>query len=124
MLDRHDTEHKSFATPDETRKFNNGRAEVIEIGGGEIGRLIFEPGWRWSNDVKPIVKTELCMVHHTGYCISGRLHISPSDGSEFEIGPGDVNDIEPGHDAWVVGDEPYVGVDFAEEISEYGKPAS
>ena len=108
----------------ETRKFEHGIVQIVQIGSVTVGRAQFEPGWKWSNDVKPIAKTELCMVHHTGYCISGRLHVSPSDGPEFEIGAGDVNDIEPGHDAWVVGDEPYVGVDFAEEIAGYAKPAT
>ena len=67
MLDRHETEHKSFAAPDETRRFHNGRAEVLEIGGGEVGRLVFEPGWRWSNDVKPLAGTESCEAPHFQY---------------------------------------------------------
>jgi hypothetical protein len=108
----------------ETRKFEHGMVQVVKVGSVTVGRAEFQPGWKWSKDVKPIVKTDSCMVHHTGYGISGRLHIVMNDGSEFEVGPGDVNDIEPGHDAWVVGDEPYVGVDFAEEISEYAKPGS
>jgi hypothetical protein len=108
----------------ETRKFEHGMVHIVKIGSVTVGRARFEPGWKWSNDVKPVVQTDSCMVHHKGYGISGRLHGVMNDGSEFEIGPGDAHDIEPGHDAWVVGDEPYVGVDFAEEFSEYGKPAS
>ena len=83
MLNRHDTEHKSFEAPDETRQFHNGRAEVLEVGGGEIGRLIFEPGWRWSNDVKPLAGTESCEAPHFQYHLSGRLGIRMDDGTEF-----------------------------------------
>jgi hypothetical protein len=108
----------------ETRKFEHGMVQVVKIGAVTVGRAQFEPGWKWSNDVKPIVGTDSCMVHHTGYCISGRMHVSPNEGPEFEIGPGDANEILPGHDAWVVGDEPYTGVDFSEEIADYAKPAS
>jgi len=108
----------------ETRKFEHGMIQVVKVGSVTIGRATFEPGWRWSNDVKPIVGTDSCMVHHTGYAITGRLHIAMNDGTEFEVGPGDVNDIQPGHDAWVVGDEPYVGVDFSKEIADYAKPAT
>lgn len=108
----------------ETRKFEHGMVQLVKVGSATIGRARFEPGWRWSNDVKPIAGTDSCMVHHTGYVISGRLHIVMNDGSEFEIGPGDANDIQPGHDAWVVGDEPYVGLDFSEEIAGFAKPAS
>jgi hypothetical protein len=112
MLDRHDTEHRSFSAPDETRKFNNGRADVIEIGGGEIGRLIFEPGWRWSNDVKPIAGTESCEAPHFQYHLSGRLGIRMDDGTEFVAEPGDVTSLPSGHDAWVIGEEPVVVVDW------------
>jgi hypothetical protein len=122
MLDRHDTEHKSFATPDETRKFNNGRAEVIEIGGGEIGRLIFEPGWRWSNDVKPIAGTESCEAPHFQYHLSGRLGIRMDDGTEFVAEPGDVTSLPSGHDAWVIGEAPVVVVDWY-GASNYAKVA-
>ena len=108
----------------ETRKFEHGMVQIVKVGSTTIGRASFEPGWRWSNDVKPIVGTDSCMVHHAGYAISGRLHVVMDDGSEFEVGPGDANDIQPGHDAWVVGDEPYVGVDFSDEMADYAKPAT
>jgi hypothetical protein len=108
----------------ETRKFEHGMVQIVKVGSVTLGRARFEPGWRWSNDVKPIAETESCTVHHTGYGISGRLHVAMNDGSEFEIGPGDAHDIQPGHDAWVVGDEPYIGVDFSEEVAGFAKPAS
>ncbi len=86
--------------------------EVVNIGGGVVGRIRLEPGWRWSNDVKPIAGTDLCQAHHFMYQISGRMRVVMADGTEMESGPGDVAVIPPGHDAWVVGDEPVVGVDW------------
>jgi quercetin dioxygenase-like cupin family protein len=112
MLDRHETEHKSLDAPEETREFPNGRAEIVEIGGAEIGRLVFEPGWRWSHDVKPIAGTESCEAPHFQYHISGRLGIRMDDGTEFTAKPGDVTSLPSGHDAWVVGDEPVIVVDW------------
>jgi hypothetical protein len=106
------TEHRSFESADEVRKFPNGRAEIVKIGGGEVGRLVFEPGWRWSNDLKPIAGTESCLAPHFQYHVSGRLAIRMDDGSEFVAGPGDVTSLPSGHDAWVVGDEPVVTVDW------------
>ncbi len=82
-----------------------------------------EPGWRWSSDVKPITGTDLCMVHHKGYAVTGRLHVLMDDGSEIEVGPGDAHDIPPSHNAWVVGDEPYVGIDLSDEMAEDAKPS-
>jgi hypothetical protein len=106
------TEHNSFTSPDEVREFPNGRAEILKIGGSEIGRLMFEPGWRWSSDVKPIAGTESCEAPHFQYHVSGRLRIRMDDGNEFEAAPGDVTSLPSGHDAWVVGDEPVVVVDW------------
>jgi hypothetical protein len=106
------TEHKSFAAPDETREFPPGRAEILGVGGGQVGRLIFEPGWRWSADVQPIAGTPSCEAPHFQYHVSGRLAIRMDDGSEFIAGPGDVTALPSGHDAWVVGDEPVVTVDW------------
>jgi hypothetical protein len=106
------TEHKSFAAPDETREFPHGRAEILGVGGGKVGRLIFEPGWRWSADVQPIAGTPSCEAPHFQYHVSGRLAIRMDDGSEFIAGPGDVTALPSGHDAWVVGDEPVVTVDW------------
>jgi hypothetical protein len=106
------TEHQSFAKPDETREFPHGRVEIVKVGGADIGRLILEPGWRWSSDVKPIAGTDLCQAPHMQYHVSGRLHVVMADGTEFEAGPGDVTSLPQGHDAWVVGDEPVVLVDW------------
>jgi hypothetical protein len=107
-----ETEHRSFTAADEVRQFPNGRAEIVKIGGSEIGRLVFEPGWRWSTDVKPIAGTESCTAPHFQYHISGRLAIRADDGTELVAGPGDVTSLPSGHDAWVVGDEPVVVVDW------------
>jgi hypothetical protein len=106
------TEHRSFAAADETREFPNGRAEILKVGGGEVGRLVFQPGWRWSNDVKPIAGTSSCEAPHFQYHVSGRLFIRMDDGTEFVAGPGDITALPSGHDAWVVGDEPVVTVDW------------
>jgi hypothetical protein len=106
------TEHKSFATPDETREFPRGKAEILGVGGGQVGRLIFEPGWRWPADVQPIAGTPSCEAPHFQYHVSGRLAIRMDDGSEFIAGPGDVTALPSGHDAWVVGDEPVVTIDW------------
>jgi hypothetical protein len=112
MSERHATEHKSFQAPDETREFPNGHAEILSVGGGEVGRMIFEPGWRWSNDVKPIANTESCEAPHFQYHISGKLAIRMDDGTELVAGPGDIPSLPKGHDAWVVGDDPVVVVDW------------
>ena len=106
------TEHSSFRDPGEVREFPNGRAEILAMGEGEIGRLTFEPGWRWSSDVKPIAGTESCEAPHFQYHLSGRLGIIMDDGTEFVAEPGDVTSLPSGHDAWVIGDEPVVVVDW------------
>jgi quercetin dioxygenase-like cupin family protein len=106
-------ELKTMRTPDETRTFERGKIEVVNIGGGTVGRATFEPGWRWSEHVKPIAGTDLCQAAHFGYQVSGRLHVKMADGRELESGPGDVAVIPPGHDAWVVGDEPVVMIDWS-----------
>jgi hypothetical protein len=114
------TEHRAFADPDEVREFPSGRAEILKVGDAEIGRLVFEPGWRWSNDVKPIAQTEACEAPHFQYHVAGKLAIRMVDGTEFVAGPGDVTSLPSGHDAWVVGDEPVVVVDWY-GASEYAK---
>ena len=111
-MSRQTTEHKSFVKPDETREFPRGKAEILNIGGGEVGRLVLQPGWRWSTDLKPIAKTDSCHAPHFQYHVSGRLAIRMDDGSEFIAGPGDITSLPSGHDAWVVGDEPAVVVDW------------
>ena len=105
-------ELKKLASPDEVRKFGHGQMEIVKIGGGTVGRATFEPGWRWSNDVKPIAGTDLCQASHFLYQISGRMHVVMADGTEMESGPGDVAIIPPGHDAWTVGNEPVVVIDW------------
>jgi hypothetical protein len=112
MAARHETEHKSFDSPDETREFPHGRAEILNIGGGEVGRLVFEPGWRWSNDVKPLAGTTSCEAPHFQYHLTGKLAIRMDDGTEFIAGPGAITSLPSGHDAWVVGDESVVVVDW------------
>jgi hypothetical protein len=106
------TERKAFKSPDEVREFPNGRAEIVKVGDSEVGRLTFQPGWRWSTDVKPIAKTESCQAPHFQYHVSGRLGIRMDDGTEFIAEPGDVTSLPVGHDAWVVGSEPAVVVDW------------
>lgn len=109
-------EYKGFDNPDEVRSFEKGKVEVLNIGGGAVGLLTLEPGWRWSEHVKPLVNTQLCEAPHFQYQLSGRLHVVMADGSEFEIGPGHVSWVPSGHDAWVVGDEPVVVVDWSGAI--------
>ncbi|WP_427007882.1 cupin domain-containing protein [Pseudarthrobacter sp. H2] len=105
-------EHENFGRPSETRNFPHGKAEILNMGDGTIGRLTLEPGWRWSNDVKPIAGTESCEAPHFQYHVSGRLAIRMDDGTEFVAGPGDVTSLPQGHDAWVVGEETVVTVDW------------
>jgi hypothetical protein len=114
------SEHRTFTRPDETREFPNGKAEILKIGGGAVGRLIFQPGWRWSKDVKPLARTDSCEAPHFQYHVSGKLAILMDDGKEFVAGPGDVTALPSGHDAWVLGDEPAVVVDWC-GASDYGK---
>jgi len=105
-------EQKSFHTPDETRSFDFGAVDLLSIGGSEIGRLTLRPGWRWSSHVKPLAGTELCEAPHFQYHVQGTLHIQMADGTEFDARPGDVTALPHGHDAWVVGSEPVVVVDW------------
>lgn len=105
-------EQKRFTRADETRSFPNGKAEILNIGGGQVGKLTFQPGWRWSKDVKPVAKTSSCEAPHFQYHVSGRLGIKMDDGTEFTAEPGDVTALPMGHDAWVVGNEPVVVVDW------------
>lgn len=94
------------------REFPNGQAEIVKVGDAELGRLVLQPGWRWSNDVKPIAKTDSCKAPHFQYHVAGQLAIRMDDGIEFVAGPGDVTSLPSGHDAWVVGDEAVVVVDW------------
>jgi mannose-6-phosphate isomerase-like protein (cupin superfamily) len=115
-------EVKTFDSPDETRPFEGkGHLDMVTVGGRDVGRGTFEPGWRWSENVKPIAQTESCRFHHVGYVLSGRMRVTMDDGSEGEVGPGDVLSIAPGHDAEVIGDEPCVMIDVGEDEGEYAK---
>jgi hypothetical protein len=112
---------KTFDKPDETRMFEtNGHVEMITLAGRSVGRGTFEPGWRWSNDVKPIAGTDSCQVSHLGYVMSGRMRITMDDGTTQDLAPGDVFAIAPGHDAEVLGDESCVSLDFG-EIGDYAR---
>lgn len=104
---------KNLDTPDEVRKSDRARMEVVNLPGATIVRAVMQPGWRWSTDVKPVVGTDSCQVPHTGVVLSGRFHVRMDDGREAELGPGDAHVAEPGHDAWVVGDEPCTILDVA-----------
>jgi hypothetical protein len=117
-----ETQHKSFGEPDEVRDFPNGHAEIVAIGDGEVGRMVFLPGWRWSNDVKPIAGTASCEAPHLQYHVSGELAIRMDDGTEFIARPRDIPSLPSGHDAWVLGDEPVTVVDWF-GASNYAKKA-
>jgi hypothetical protein len=103
---------KSLEKPEEIRQFEKGRLELVTINGRTVGRAVFEPGWKWSTCVKPIAKTKSCEAPHFGYQVSGQMKIVMDDGTEILAKAGDAMNIPPGHDAWVVGDEPVVMVDF------------
>ncbi len=111
---------KTFNAPDEVRIFDKGRLEIVKMGSITFGRATLRPGWRWSVSVKPIAGTKTCEAPHLQYLVSGRLHVLMDDGSEDEFGPGDVSLLPPGHDAWVVGDEPVVVVDIT-GMADYAK---
>jgi hypothetical protein len=113
-------EAKSFGVPDEVRKFDKGKVELVKIGGATIGRAVFEPGWRWSTSVKPIVNTRSCEAPHFQYHVSGTIKVLMDDGTEKELKAGDVSLLPSGHDAWVVGNEPVVVVDF-QGMVDYAK---
>ncbi len=112
VLKMAETTKKNFSSPEETRNVDKGKVEVLNMGGVQVMRATFQPGWKWSECVKPIVGTDSCEVSHLVYTISGRMAIRMDDGKEIEVGPGDVVSIPAGHDAWIVGQEPYVGIDF------------
>ena len=105
-------ERKNFEMPDESRPFPRGRIDLLDVGGAQIGRLTLEPGWRWSEHVKPMAGTMWCEAPHFQYHVAGTLRILMSDGTELDAVAGDVTALPSGHDAWVVGDEPAVVVDW------------
>ena len=103
---------KSVESPDETRTFPQGTFTIVRLGDVAMARSQLQPGWRWSEHVKPIAGTDSCQVHHLGYVISGRLGARMDDGTEMAFGPGDAYEIPPGHDGWVIGEEPAVGLEI------------
>ena len=113
---------KSINTPDEVRDLPNARLEFVTVGDVLFGRMIAQPGWSWSSSVKPIAQTHSCEFPHQLYVVSGALHVKMDDGAELDLVAGDVAVIAPGHDAWVVGDEPCEMVDFGDLDADYGTP--
>jgi quercetin dioxygenase-like cupin family protein len=105
---------KSLDSPEETRPIDKGKIEIVDLGETKVMRTTFEPGWRWSECVKPVAGTDSCQTHHIGYVMSGRLHVEmDGGGGTLDLASGDAFDIPPGHDAWVDGDEAYVAIDFS-----------
>jgi len=111
---------RNLLEPDEHRMFEKGQVELVTLGGITFGRATLLPGWKWSTCVKPLVKTKSCESSHLQYHVSGRLRVRMDDGTEAEFGPGDVSLIPPGHDGWVVGDEPAVVIDIS-GMADYAK---
>jgi hypothetical protein len=111
---------KKFGAPDEVREFEKGKLHLVNIGGATIGRAVFEPGWKWSKHVKPVAKTKSCEAPHLQYHVTGVLHVKMDDGAEFDVGPGEISMLPPGHDAWVVGVEPVTVIDF-QGMVDYAK---
>ena len=111
-------EARNFESPDETRTPDKTKVDVVRMGGVTAARLTFEPGWKWSECMKPVAGTDSCQVRHVGVAQSGRIQVVHDDGTEGEIGPGEAYVIEPGHDAWVVGDEAFVGFEFESPSAE------
>jgi hypothetical protein len=109
---------RDFDSPDETRKPDKTQVDVVRMGSTTAARFAFEPGWRWSECVKPVAGTESCQARHVGVVQSGRLAVKHDDGTELEIGPGQAYVIESGHDAWVVGDDRFVGFEFESRAAE------
>jgi class 3 adenylate cyclase len=114
---------KSFRNPDETRVFELGRADIVTLGDVTMGRTTAEPGWRWSEHIRPLAGTASCQLHHLGFVVTGGFKVLLDDGTSREFGPEDAYDIPPGHDAWVLGDEVLVIVDFAGAMGTFAKPA-
>ena len=108
----------SFEKPDETRSFEHGHVDVVHLSTSTAARMTFEPGWRWSTSVKPVAGTDTCQGHHVGYALAGSLHVVTDEGEEFDIGPGDSYEVLPGHDAWVIGDDVFQGLEFRSKTAE------
>ena len=113
-------ELKPSGQSDEVREFPHGKLELINMGGGVVGKLTLQPGWKWSSHVKPVAGTDWCEAPHFQYQVSGKAHVVMASGEEFDTGPGDIMALPSGHDAWVVGDEPVVFIDW-QGASNYAK---
>lgn len=111
-------EKRTFDSPDETRTPQKTRVDVVRMSGATAGRFTLDPGWRWSECIKPVVGTDSCQMRHVGVAQAGRMAVRHDDGSEVEIGPGEAYVIEPGHDAWVVGEEAFMGFEFEPRSAE------
>lgn len=112
---------KPHSSPDEIRTPDKTKVEIVRLEGYTIGRYTMEPGWRWSNCIKPIVKTDRCQLSHVGYAVTGRITVSMQDGTKKTISAGESYTIPPGHDAWVEGNEPFVGIEVM-SAEQYAKP--
>jgi hypothetical protein len=112
---------KNLSKPDDVRTFDKGRVELVKLGGVSFGRATLQPGWKWSTCVKPIAQTKSCEAAHLQYHVAGRLHVVMDDGSAQEFGPGEVSMLPPGHDAWVVGNEPVVVIDIS-GMTDFAQP--
>ena len=112
---------KSHDSPDETRTPEKTKVELVKLSSATLGRFTFQPGWRWSDCIKPVVETDNCQNHHVGYAVSGVLMVRLENGQEASIKAGDAYEIPPGHDAWVDGSEPFVGIEV-QSAAEYAKP--
>jgi hypothetical protein len=112
------TAKKNFETPDERRTPDKTEVQVVDLGSVKAARMTLQPGWRWSDCIKPVAGTESCQTHHVGTVASGQLQVRHCDGTEVQIASGDAYVIEPGHDAWVVGSEPFVAYEFDSKAAE------
>ena len=113
---------KNFEQPDDTTRFPNGYEHVVDVRGTSVALATFQPGWRWSNDVRPLMGTDSCPLLHVGYVLSGRLHVQMNDGSTLDLEAGELCVIPPGHDAWVVGTDPCRLLDWGGKVPEHAPP--
>jgi hypothetical protein len=109
---------KSFDSPDEQRTPDKTKLSVVDLGGAKAARLVAEPGWKWSECIKPVAGTDRCQARHVGVVVQGSMHVEHTDGTAIDIGPGDAYLIDPGHDAWVTGSEPFIGYEFESATAE------
>jgi mannose-6-phosphate isomerase-like protein (cupin superfamily) len=112
---------KNFDSPEVLREFDHGKVELVTVEDVTLARFTLQPGWKWSEAIRPIAKTEHCVMHHAQCVISGRLRVVMEDGEQMDFGPGDFASIPPGHDAWILGDEPFVGIDFSPDVRQYAE---